>query len=135
MLLFNMKKIKETGLLEKAREKIKTKKMLFADQDAVYYSTTKKLLLPRIYNEQRKFNDQNTVICHFCKRLLLWPYPRTENYKQWNIEQVHKVLKCHAFDSDLEEYLMFKKQYEELNKQKISLDQTVEGTKETLVAE
>jgi len=31
MLLLNMKKIKETGLLEKARDLIKTKKMLFAD--------------------------------------------------------------------------------------------------------
>ena len=51
MLLLNMKKIKETGLLEKARERIKTKKMLFADQDAIYWSTTKKKILPRIYNE------------------------------------------------------------------------------------
>ena len=41
MLLLNMKKIKETGLLEKARDLIKTKKMLFADQDAIYRSTTK----------------------------------------------------------------------------------------------
>ena len=52
MLLLNMKKIKETGLLKKARELIKNKKLLFADQSAIYYSTTKKLLLPRIYNEQ-----------------------------------------------------------------------------------
>ena len=52
MLLLNMKKIKETGLLEKARNLIKTRKLLFADQDAIYWSTTKKLLLPRIYNEQ-----------------------------------------------------------------------------------
>ncbi len=114
MLLFNMKMIRQTGLLEKAREKIRAKKMLFADQDAIYRSTTKKLLLPNIYNEQRRFNKKDTVICHFCKRLLLWPYPRTENYKQWNVEQVHKILKCHAFDSDLEEYLELKKQYEEL---------------------
>lgn len=121
MLLFNMKKIKETKLLEKARQLIKTKKMLFADQDAVYRSTTKKLLLPRVFNEQRKFNDKNTVICHFCKRLLLWPYPRTENYKQWNVEQVHKILKCHAFDDDLEEYLKLKKEYEELNNSRFDL--------------
>ncbi len=113
MLLFNMEKIKETGLLEKARHLIKTKKMLFADQDAVYGSTTKKLLLPRIYNEQSKFNKKDTVICHFCKRLMLWPFPHTENYKQWHVEKVHKVLKCYAFDSDLEEYLELKKQYEE----------------------
>lgn len=116
MLLLNMKKIKETKLLEKARDLIKTKKMLFADQDAIYRSTTKKLLLPRIYNEQSKFNKKDTVICHFCKRLLLLPYPRTENYKQWHIEQVHKVLKCYAFDKDLEEYVKLKEEYEKEEK-------------------
>ena len=116
MLLLNMKKIKETGLLEKARDLIKTKKMLFADQDAIYRSTTKKLLLPRIYNEQSKFNKKDTVICHFCKRLLLLPYPRTENYKQWHIEQVHKLLKCHAFDKDLDEYVKLKEEYEKEEK-------------------
>lgn len=114
MLLLNMKKIKETKLLEKARDLIKNKKMLFADQDAIYHSTTKKMLLPRIYNEQSRFNKKDTVICHFCKRLLLWPYPRIENFKQWNVEEVHNVLKCHTFDDDLDEYLKFKKEYEEL---------------------
>ena len=85
--------------------------MLFADQDALYWSTTKKLILPRIYNEQSRFNNKKTIICHFCKRLLLFPYPHTENFKQWNIEEVHKVLKCHYFDNDLNEYLEWKKIY------------------------
>lgn len=120
MLLFNMKKIKETKLLEKARCLIKTKKMLFADQDAIYKATTKKLLLPRIYNEQSKFNKKDTVICHFCKRLLLRPYPHTENYKQWHIEEVHKVLKCYAFDKDLEEYVKLKKEYEKEKGEKVN---------------
>lgn len=112
MLLLNMKKIKETKLLEKARELIKTKKLLFADQDAIFRSTTKKLILPRIYNEQSSFNRKDTVICHFCKRLLLLPYPRIENYKQWNVEEVHSILKCHYFDNDLEEYKNLVKQFE-----------------------
>lgn len=112
MLLLNMKKIKETGLLEKARDLIKNKKMLFADQDAIYKATTKKLILPRIYNEQSKFNRKGTVICHFCKRLLWRPYPHTENYKQWHIKEVHEVLKCYTFDDDLNEYIKFKKEYE-----------------------
>lgn len=113
MLLLNMKKIKETKLLEKARNLITTKKMLFADQDAIYRSTTKKLLLPRIYNEQSKFNKSDTVICHFCKRLVYKPYPHTENIKQWNIDKVHKIYKCHAFDKDLEEYVQWKKECSE----------------------
>lgn len=112
MLLFNMKKMKETKLLEKAREKIRTKKMLFADQDAIFWSTTSKLILPRKFNEQRTFNNPDTVICHFCKRLLWTPYPRVRNYKQWHIDKVHKELKCHAFDDDLDEYIKWKKEYE-----------------------
>ena len=119
MLLLNMKKIKETGLLKKARKLIKTKKMIFADQDAIYRATTKKLLLPRIFNEQSKFNKKDTVVCHFCKRLLWKPYPHTENYKQWNIYEVHNVLKCHAFDDDLNEYIKWKNKYEERKGEKI----------------
>ena len=112
MLLLNMDKIKETGLLLSARNLIKTKKMLFADQDAIYWSTKKKLLLPRKFNEQSKFNRKDTVVCHFCKRLMFLPYPHTENFKQWNIEEVHKVLKCHYFDDDLEEYIQIKEKYD-----------------------
>ena len=96
----------------KTRNLIKNKKMLFADQDAIFWSTTKKLLLPRIYNEQAKFNKKDTVICHFCKRLMFRPYPHTENYKQWNIEEVHKILKCFYFDEDLNEYLKLKAKFE-----------------------
>lgn len=119
MLLLNMQKVKETGLFVKARDLIKTKKMLFADQDAIYWSTSKKLILPRIFNEQSKFNKKDTVICHFAKRLLVLPYPRIENYKQWHVDEVHKVLKCYAFDEDLEEYIELKKQFEKQSERKI----------------
>lgn len=119
MLLLNMKKIKETGLLEKARTKIKTKKMLFADQDAVYWSTTKKKLLPRRYNEQSKFDREDTLVCHFCKRLMFRPYPHTTNFKQWNIEKVHNELKCHRFDGDLNKYLELKKEFEKNKRGKV----------------
>ena len=97
MLLFNMPLAKENHLFEKAREIVKNKKMLFADQDALFWSTTKKKIIPRIYNEQSRFNRKGTIICHFCKRLLWLPYPHTENFKQWNIEEVHKILKCYYY--------------------------------------
>ncbi len=113
MLLMNLKKMKETKLLEKAREKIKHKKMLFADQDAIFWTTSSKKNVSRIYNEQSRFNKKDTIICHFCKRMLWFPYPRTENIKQWQVENVHKILKCHAFDNDLEEYIKYKKEYAE----------------------
>ena len=82
--------------------------MLFADQDAIFRSTTKKKLISRIYNEQSKFNRKKTVICHFCKRLMFLPYPHTENYKQWQVSEIHKYLKCYSFDKDLYEYIYFK---------------------------
>lgn len=114
MLLFNMEKCRQTKIMQKARQTLREKKLLFADQSALFWNTTKKRLLPRIYNEQSRFNDERTVICHFAKRLMLWPFPpHTENYKQWNIEEVHSVLKCHRFDKDLEEYVRLKKEFEE----------------------
>lgn len=114
MLLMNMKKIKETKLLEKARNKIKTKKLLFADQSAIFLSTTKKKLISRIYNEQSKFDRKGTVICHFCKRLMILPYPHTENYKQWQVDDIHRELKCYHFDKDLKEYIELKNKFEEM---------------------
>lgn len=42
VLLLNMKMIRETGALEKARELIKSKKLPFADQSAIIRSTGKK---------------------------------------------------------------------------------------------
>ena len=68
VLLFNMKKIRETGLLAKARELIKTKKLVFADQSAVIRSTTRKRMLPQRFNDQ-KFLHKHTVVRHFSKRL------------------------------------------------------------------
>lgn len=112
MLLLNMARIRETGLLRKSRELIRNKKMLFADQSAIFRSTTRKLLLPRIYNEQSRFDRKGTVVCHFCKRLMFLPYPHTENYKQWQVEEIHRELNCHAFDEDLAEYLARKAEYD-----------------------
>ena len=118
MLLLNMKKIKETKLLEKARDMLKKRKLLFADQDAIYWNTTSKLILPRIYNEQGKFNCEDTVICHFSKRLWLKPYPHTENIKQWQVEKIHDVYKCHYFDKDLEEYIKWRETFNETYNEK-----------------
>ena len=47
VLLLNLKKIKETGLLVKSRKLIREKKLVFADQSAVIRSTSKKKMLPQ----------------------------------------------------------------------------------------
>lgn len=111
VLLFNMKKIKETGLLKKARKLIKTKKLVFADQSALIRSTTKKKMLPQKFNDQ-KFLHKHTVIRHFSKRLFYLPYPHTDNIKQWHVSKVHKVFKYYQFDDVLYEYIYLKKKYE-----------------------
>lgn len=111
VLLLNMKKIKETQLLKKARSLIKKEKLIFADQSAIYRNTLKKKMLPQKFNDQ-KFLHSHTVVRHFSKRLMYLPYPHLENIKQWNVERVHKVFKYHQFDDILNEYLLIKEESE-----------------------
>lgn len=111
VLLFNMKKSRETKLFEKARELIKTKKLTFADQSAIIRSTTRKKLLPQKFNDQ-KFLHKHTVVRHFSKRLFWLPYPHTANIKQWQVDEVHKIFKYHQFDDILSEYLTLKEKFE-----------------------
>ena len=110
VLLFNVRKCKETKLFEKARMWIKKKKLMFADQSALIRSTTKKKVLPQKFNDQ-KFLHKNTVVRHFSKRLFYLPYPHTDNIKQYHIDKVHKVFKYHQFDDIYDEYLILKKEY------------------------
>ena len=112
VLLLNMKEIRKTGLLERARDLIKTKKLLFADQSAIYRSTTRKKMLPVKFNDQ-KFLHKNTVIRHFSKRLFWLPYPHTANIKQWQVGDVHRIFKYKAFDDIFEEYLYLKRVFAE----------------------
>lgn len=107
VLLLNMKKIRQTGLFEKARKLICTKKLVFADQSAIIRSTTRKKLLPQKFNDQ-KFLHKHTVVRHFSKRLFWLPYPHTDNIKQWQVDKVHKVFRYHVFDDIYEEYFHYK---------------------------
>ncbi len=104
VLLFNLKMMKTTGLLAKARQLIKTKKLVFADQSAIIRSTTKKKMLPQKFNDQ-KFLHKHTVVRHFSKRLFWLPYPHTANIKQWQVSKVHKIFRYFVFDDILFEYL------------------------------
>ena len=97
VMLFNMNKVKETGLLCKARALIKKKKLPFADQSAIIRSTAKKKMLPQKFNDQ-KFLHKHTVVRHFSKRLFYFPYPHTDNIKQWHVEKVRKVFGYTCFD-------------------------------------
>lgn len=111
VLLFNLKQMRQTGLLAKARRLIQTKKLLFADQSAVYRSTTKKKMLPQRFNDQ-KFLHKHTVVRHFSKRLFYLPYPHTANIKQWMVSDIHRIFHYYQFDDILYEYIYFKKRYQ-----------------------
>lgn len=117
VLLFNMQEMRKTKLLEKARDWIKTKKLMFADQSAIYRSTIRKKMLPVKFNDQ-KFLHKNTVVRHFSKRLFWFPYPHTANIKQWKIDEVHKIFKYKVFDDIYDEYLTLKEEFESEHKQK-----------------
>lgn len=111
VLLLNMKAIREGGLLARARALIKTKKLMFADQSAIIRSTTRKLMLPQRFNDQ-KFLHKHTVVRHFSKRLFYLPYPHTDNVKQWQVSRIHKVFGYYQFDDILYEYIYLKKKFE-----------------------
>lgn len=117
VLLFNMKKIKETNLLGKARQMINEKYMLFSDQSAIYNCTTKKLILPQKFNDQ-KWLKKETVVRHFSKTLKVTPIPRNVNIKPWNVSDVHRVFHYYQFDDVLFEYIYYKKLYEKIIKNK-----------------
>lgn len=110
VLLFHMREMRKTGLLEKARELIRTKKLVFADQSALIRATTKKKLLPQRFNDQ-KFLHKHTVVRHFSKRLFWLPYPHTENIKQWQVSRVHRKFHYYQFDDILYEYIYLKEKF------------------------
>jgi len=111
VLLCNMKMMKKTGILAKARELLRKKKLVFADQSALIRSTTKRKLLPTKFNDQ-KFLHKSTVVRHFSKRLFWLPYPHTDNVKQWQVDRVHRIFGYRVFDDILCEYLSLKKELE-----------------------
>ena len=104
VLLFNMVKMKENHVFEKAVDQLRNKKLLFADQSALFRSTSKKKMLPQRFNDQ-KFLHKHTVVRHFSKRLFWLPYPHTENIKQWDVSKVHKKFRYYVFDDILYEYI------------------------------
>lgn len=111
VLLFNMKMMKQNDVFEKSLGQLRRKKLMFADQSALFLSTTKKKMLPQRFNDQ-KFLHRHTVVRHFSKRLFWLPYPHTDNIKQWHVDRVHKVFRYHQFDDILNEYHDLKESFD-----------------------
>ena len=104
VLLLNLKMIRETGLFERLRRRVRTKKMNFPDQTAIAFLCKTKKELPRRFNEQRKIR-KNTVIKHFVG-FFQWygPVFVQRVVKPTEVERVHKVMKIHEFDDVYEKY-------------------------------
>jgi lipopolysaccharide biosynthesis glycosyltransferase len=104
VLLMNMKKIKETKLLEKCRKLCLTKKMGFPDQDALNIAVKNKLIIDSKFNRQRKAKD-DTIIQHFCNGITFkYIIPTLYKIKPWQVDKVRNVLKIHIYDELLDEY-------------------------------
>ncbi len=113
VLLINLKKVREDGSFEKARNIAKNRVMAMPDQTAIYKACTKKLYLPDKYNEQKERKD-DTVIRHFSMTIKLLPYFRLVNIKPWNIDRMHNEYKIYDYDDILKKYLEIKNKEKEV---------------------
>ncbi len=115
VLLFNMKKLRETKMLNRAMKLCATKKIFLLDQTAINRLTKKKKIIARKFNEQKKMK-KNTVIRHFSMTLKFFPKFKKQNIKLWHVENVHNILKCHEFDDIIEKWQQIKKENQNLGR-------------------
>lgn len=87
VLLLNLDMISKTGLFDRSIDLLNKKKIFLPDQTALNRLVRKKLILDTKYNEQKHFRD-NTVIQHFAKTIIWFPYFHTRNIKPWNVAEV-----------------------------------------------
>lgn len=98
VLLLNVARCRETGLLTRARERVRKRRMIMPDQSALNFLAKKKLFLPRRFNEQRGIR-KDTVVKHFCRGFKWYgPFFRIYNIKQTDRQGVHERLHIDCFD-------------------------------------
>ena len=103
VLLLNMPRLRETGLLARCRDYIAKRRLTMPDQSALHRLHERRLILPRRFNEQRNPRT-DTVIKHFCRGIRWFPFFYIYNYKQWERDNVHRKLKLFCFDDIYEQY-------------------------------
>lgn len=107
VMIYNLDKIRETGLFEKCREFCSTKKSLLSDQDALNKKGVYKEYLDSKYNRQNGYS-KDAYIVHFSKTIKWLPFFHTQNIKPWQVEKVHKKLKLFEIDDILASFLKIK---------------------------
>lgn len=103
VLLMNLTKIKETGLLAKCRHRCRTKEMFMPDQSALNKLAILKKIDHRRFNEQRRLY-RDTVLQHFTTSFRFLPWFHKLTVKPWQIDEVHQKLKLYEYDDLLNEY-------------------------------
>ena len=109
VLLLNLDMIRKTGLFDRAIDLLNKKKIFLPDQTALNRLVKKKLVLNTKYNEQKHFKD-GTVIQHFAKTIIWFPYFHTRNIKPWNVEGVKSL--TDKYNDVLEIYQIKKQDFE-----------------------
>lgn len=99
VLLLNMKKIRETGMLKKTRYLCRYKRMIYSDQDALNRSVTYKKMLPVKFNAKDKYFPE-IVVHHFCnvRKNGNW----FKRIKPWNVDLVKT--KMSAYNDILDDF-------------------------------
>lgn len=89
VMLMNLQKIRQTGLLNRARQMCIYRKMFLADQNAINRCVKNKLILEDKFNHQRRFYP-DTVIRHYCTSFRFFPIFHLKNVKPYEVEKVLK---------------------------------------------
>ncbi len=111
VVLMNLKAMNQDYVFERCRKLIHTRKMKFHDQSALNIVSKNQIkYLPRKYNDQKKLH-KDTVIRHFAKTIIWFPYFHTRNIKPWDVKKLHKY-HIHFIDDILNTYLRIKNNFE-----------------------
>ena len=104
VLLMDLDRMRQTGLLARCRKRCATRPMMMPDQSALNKLAAGKAFLPRRFNEQQRLRP-DTVLQHFTTQIKLLPYPHLQKVKPWQPELVHGVLGLHEYDGLLDDWL------------------------------
>lgn len=103
VLVMNMVRIRETGLLRRARQMCATQKLFMPDQSALNKLAVEKKFLPRKYNEQRRLH-RRTILQHFTTSFRFLPWLHAVTVKPWQVDRIHEILHLHVYDDLLAQY-------------------------------
>lgn len=111
VLLINTHLISKTNLFKKAVKTYNERKMLLPDQTAINRHATKKLILKRKFNEQKKIKPE-TVIRHYTKTIKWLPVFHTKNIKPWQTEIFLNTFKKDNQNDIITNYKKLKREYQ-----------------------